>query len=202
MSKITRAAALLNFTTRPFRFAGALAVLAFLLAAAPGARAQTPFYLGAHIGGHRLAELDQSRVGYGFRLGYEAYLPFIALESEVNFFPTTSGGNLGETQAFFGLKFGKHVGRWGGFLKARPGFTHFGGGAFQQQLTERTKFALDLGGGVEYDLSEKLLLRLDLSDVKIFYGDARVLAVPGGPPGPRLGTRDTFQSTFGLVLRF
>lgn len=202
MSKATRAAVLLDFTTRLFRFAGALAVLAFLLAAAPDARAQTPFYLGAHIGGHRLSELDQSRLGYGFRLGYEAYLPFISLESEVNFFPTTSGGDLGETQAFFGLKFGKRIGRWGGFLKARPGLTHFGGGAFSQRLTERTKFAMDLGGGVEFDLSEKVGLRLDLSDVKIFYGDAMVLAAPGGPPGPRLGTHDTLQSTFGLVLRF
>jgi len=202
MSKITRAAALLNFTTRPFRFAGALAVLAFLLAAAPGARAQTPFYLGAHIGGHRLAELDQSRVGYGFRLGYEAYLPFIALESEVNFFPTTSGGNLGETQAFFGLKFGKHVGRWGGFLKARPGFTHFGGGAFQQQLTERTKFALDLGGVVEYGLGPKVSLRGDVSNVRIHYGDAMLSAGPGGPLGAPLGTRNTLQTTFGVVLHF
>jgi hypothetical protein len=191
-----------GFRLRPFRFAGALAVLVLLLAAAPGARAQTPFYLGAHIGGHRLAELDQSRVGYGFRLGYDAYLPFISLESEVNFFPTTSGGDLGETQAFFGLKFGKHIGRWSGFLKVRPGLTHFGGGAFPQRLTEKTKFAMDLGGGVEFDLSEMVGLRLDLSDVKIFYGDAMVLAAPAGPPGPPLGTHDTFQSTFGLVLRF
>ena len=91
-------------------------------------------------------------MGYGFRAGYEAYLPFISLESEVNFFPTTSGGDLGETQAFFGLKFGKKIGSWGGFVKVRPGFTHFGGGAFPTRLTEHTKFALDLGGGIEYDL--------------------------------------------------
>jgi hypothetical protein len=203
MSKIIRAAPP-DFTRPAFRLAGAFAVLAFLLAAAPGVRAQTPFYLGAHLAGHRLAELDQSRLGYGFRLGYEAYLPFISLETEVNFFPTSSGGDLGETQAFFGLKFGKHIGRWGGFLKFRPGLTHFGGGAFQNRLTERTKFALDMGGGVEFDLSEQLLLRLDVSDARIFYGDARILPAPppGGPPGPRLGTHDTLQSTFGIVLRF
>jgi len=202
MSKITRATALPNFPTQLLRFAGALAVLAFLLVAAPGARAQTPFYLGAHFGGHRLAEMDQTRVGYGFRLGYEAYLPFISLESEVNFFPTTSSGNLGETQAFFGLKFGKHIGRWGGFLKARPGFTHFGGGAFPQRLTEQTKFALDLGGGVEYDLGPKVSLRWDLSDAKIFYGDAMLTAGPGNTLGAPLGTRNTLQSTFGVVLHF
>ena len=202
MSKISRAAALPNFPTRLIRFVGALAVLAFLLGAAPHARAQTPFYIGAHFGGHRLAELGQTRVGYGFRLGYEAYLPFISLESEVNFFPTTSGGNVGETQAFFGLKFGKHIGRWGGFLKARPGFTHFGGGSSPQRLSERTKFALDLGGGVEYDLTEKFGLRWDLSDVRIYYGDAMLSAGPGGPLGAPLGTRNTLQTTLGVVLHF
>ena len=202
MSKISQAAALPISPKRLFRFVGALAVLAFLLGAAPHARAQTPFYLGAHFGGHRLAEMDQTRVGYGFRLGYQAYLPFISLESEVNFFPTTSGGNLGETQAFFGVKFGKHVGRWGGFLKARPGFTHFGGGAFPQRLTERTKFALDLGGGVEFDLLEKVGLRWDVSNVRIHYGDAMLSAGPGSLIGAPLGTRNTFQTTFGVVLHF
>jgi hypothetical protein len=190
-----------NFALR--RWALALPVAAAcLIATARPARAQTPYYIGAHISGHRLSELNDSRVGYGFLGGYDAYLPFISLEAEVNFFPTTSGGDLGETQAFFGLKFGKHVGRWGGFLKARPGFTHFGGGSFPTRLTERTKFALDLGGGIEYDLTPQVGLRLDLGDTKIYYGDAALLSAPGGPPGPRLGTHDTFQTNFGLVVRF
>jgi hypothetical protein len=186
-----------------YRFSTAAAVASVcLLLAAPPARAQTPFYFGAHLAGHRLAELDQSRIGYGFRAGYEAYLPFISLESEVNFFPTTSGGNLGETQAFFGLKFGKTIGRWGGFIKLRPGFTHFGGGNFPSRLTQHTKFALDLGGAIEYEIVPKVGLRLDVSDVKIYYGDAQLLAAPGGAPGPRLGTRNTLQSSFGLVVHF
>jgi hypothetical protein len=183
------------------RFACSLAALAWLSGAAPSARAQTPFSIGAHVAGHRLSEQDQSRVGYGFRFTYEAYLPFVSLDSEVNFFPTSSGGDLGETQAFFGLKFGKRIGRWGAFLKARPGFTHFGGGGFPQRLTERTKFALDLGGGIERELVPRLDLRWDVSDVRIYYGDAALLAAPGGPAGPRLGTRNTLQTTFGLVLR-
>jgi hypothetical protein len=180
----------------------AVIAAACLLTATPSARAQTPFYFGAHLSGHRLSELDQSRLGYGFLGGYEAYLPFISLESEVNFFPTTSGGNLGETQAFFGLKFGKKIGRWGGFVRVRPGFTHFGGGAFPNRLTERTKFALDLGGGLEFEVLSRLGLRLDLGDTKIYYGDAQLLATPAGPPGPRLGTHHTFQSSFGLVVHF
>jgi hypothetical protein len=180
----------------------ALIAAACLLTAALPARAQTPFYFGAQLTGHRLAELNQSRLGYGFRAGYEVYLPFISLESEVNFFPTTSGGDLGETQAFFGLKFGKKIAGWGAFVKVRPGFTHFGGGAFPNRLIERTKFALDLGGGIEHDLAPKLGIRLDLGDTKVFYGDAQLLPFPGGAPGPRLGTHDTFQGTLGLVVRF
>ena len=175
---------------------------ACLLTAALPARAQSPLYFGAHLTGHRLSELDQSRVGYGFLLGYDAYLPFISLESELNFFPTTSSGDLGETQAFFGLKFGKKIAGWGAFVKVRPGFTHFGGGAFPNRLTEHTHFALDLGGGIEHDLLPKLGLRLDLGDSKIYYGDAQLLPFPGGAPGPRLGTHDTFQATLGVVVRF
>jgi hypothetical protein len=180
----------------------ALIAAAGLLTAAQPARAQTPFYLGAQLTGHRLAEQSQSRLGYGFRAGYDVYLPFISLESEVNFFPTTSSGDLGETQAFFGLKFGKKIAGWGGFVKLRPGFTHFGGGAFPTRLTEQTKFALDIGGGIEHDITPKVSLRLDIGDTKIYYGDAALLAVPGGPAGPRLGTQNTLQSSLGLVVHF
>ena len=165
------------------------------------ARAQTPFYFGAQLLGHRLPELNQSRLGYGFRGGYNAYLPFISLEAEVNFFPTTSSGNLGETQAFFGLKFGKKIGRWGGFLKLRPGFAHFGGGAFPAELTQQTNFALDLGGGLEYGLAPKIDLRLDVGDTKIYYGDA-VLLPPLGNGAARLDTHNTLQSSIGLVVHF
>jgi opacity protein-like surface antigen len=185
------------------RLAVAAAVAAAcLVTGAPPACAQTPFYVGAQLLGHRLSEQSQTRLGYGFRAGYDAYLPFISLEGEVNFFPTTSGGDLGETQAFFGLKFGKKIGRWGAFVKLRPGFTHFGGGMFPTRLTQQTKFALDLGGGLEYGLAPKVDLRLDVGDTRIYYGDAALLAAPAGAAGPRLGTHSTLQSSLGLVVHF
>ena len=182
----------------------ALAVLAAagLLTTALPVPAQTPFYAGAHLSVHGLPQPDQGNVGFGLRGGYEAYLPFISLEAELNFLPWSSGGSFGETQGFFGLKLGKKIGRWGGFLRVRPGFTHFGEGDFPNQLTESTKFALDLGGSIEYDFAPKVSLRLDLGDTRIYYGDAALLPSPGGPPGPRLGTRNTFQSNIGIVVHF
>ena len=175
---------------------------ACLLATARPAHAQTPFYVGAHLSAHGLSQPDQGNVGFGLRGGYEAYLPFISLEAELNFLPWSSGGSFGETQGFFGLKFGKKIGRWGGFFRVRPGFTHFGEGDFPNQLTENTKFALDLGGGVEYDIAPKVTLRLDLGDTRIYYGDAALLLSPSGPPGQSLGTHDTFQSNIGIVVHF
>src|SRR5262249_51457412 len=95
-----------------------------VLAKAGPASAQTPFYAGAHLSAHSLSPLDQGNVGFGVRGGYEAYPPFISLEAEMNFLPWSSKGSFGETQGFFGLRFGKKIGNWGGYIRVRPGFTH------------------------------------------------------------------------------
>jgi hypothetical protein len=193
----------MRFVRAARRLAVGSVIAGFCLSAtAVPLRAQTPIYFGAQMLGHRISEQDQSRLGYGFRGGIDAYLPFISLEGEVNFFPTTSSGNLGETQAFFGLKFGKKIAGWGAFVKIRPGFTHFGGGAFPTRLSEQTKFALDLGGGLEHDIAPKLTLRFDVGDTKIYYGSAALAAIPGSPAVPNLGTRNTLQSSIGLVIHF
>jgi hypothetical protein len=202
MSLESRRGAPLKLPARLPRLALVVFAAAWLPASPSAAQAQTPFSFGAHFAAHRMPEQGQVRAGYGFRATYAAYLPFVSGEAELNVFPTTSGGDLGETQAFFGVKFGKHIGRWGGFIKFRPGLTHFGGGAFPQRLTGRTHFALDMGGGVEFDVLPRVMLRLDASDVRIYYGDAALRAAPAAPPGPALGTRDTFQTTFGVVLNF
>jgi hypothetical protein len=64
------------------------------------------FELGAQIAVHSLPELGETHPGYGFRFTYNGYPPFLALDSEINFFPTGSTGNLGETQFFVGLRAG------------------------------------------------------------------------------------------------
>jgi hypothetical protein len=163
--------------------------------------AQDRFELGAQLAFHHLPELGETPIGGGFRFTYNGYPPFLAFDSEINFFPTSSTGNLGETQAFFGLRAGVHVSRWGVYAKLRPGFVQFGGGGFPQRLTGRTNFALDLGGVIEYDIVPHIGLRWDLSDVMTHFGNAGLLAGPG-PVGVPLGTQNNFETTIGAVVRF
>jgi hypothetical protein len=156
--------------------------------------------VGAQVAAHSVPELGETRFGYGFRFT-EGLYPFVSLDSEINFFPTSSNGNLGETQGFFGLKAGLKVGRWGAFAKLRPGFDSFGGGSFEQRLTSRTHFALDIGGVVEYYVLPRVALRLDLSDVMTDFGGATLVTGPGRAGIP-LGSQHNFESTFGAMLRF
>jgi len=166
------------------------------------AQAQDRFAIGTQVAIHKLPELGETVFGYGFRVTYGAYLPFLSFDSELNIFPTNSTGNFGETQGFFGLKAGVRVGRWGGFLKLRPGFDHFGGGFNPQRMSSDTHFALDLGGGVEYYFIPHLGLRWDLSDVMTHFGGTTLSSGPGAPVGTALGTQQNFQTTLGLVVTF
>lgn len=177
-------------------------VALFVFIAGQQARAQDRFAVGAQVAIHKLPELGETVFGYGFRFTYGAYLPFLSFDSEINTFPTNSTGNFGETQGFFGLKAGVRVGRWGGFLKARPGFDHFGGGGNPQRISAETHFAMDLGGGVEYYFVPHLGLRWDLSDIMTHFGGTTLSSGPGGPIGTPLGTQQNFQTTVGVVVTF
>jgi len=159
------------------------------------------FEVGAQLAIHDVPALGETLVGYGFRFTDNLYRPFLAFDSEINFFPTGSTGNLGETQAFFGLRAGAHVGRWGVYAKLRPGLTNFGGGGFPQRLSSGTQFALDIGGVLEYDVLPHIALRWDLSDVLSDFGGASLSAGPGLVHTP-LGTQHNFESTIGAVVRF
>lgn len=182
--------------------AAALAAAICILSLAPSARAQTPFSAGAHFVAHRSPELGQTLAGYGFVFNYDAYLPLISVEAEINFFPTSSTGNLGEKQFLIGPNLGTHVGKWGFYAKFHPGLAHFNGGALPNRLSEQTHFALDIGGILEYHLLPKIDLRGDVSNVSIHYGSATLSTGPGGPIGTPLGTRNNLQATIGLMVHF
>ena len=190
--------------TRGKRYAAifALACAVWLGAPAATVHAQDRFAVGAQVGFQSLPELGETAGSYGFRFTYGVYPPFIALDTEINMFPTHTTGNLGQTQFFLGPKIGARVGRFGVFFKVRPGFDHFGGGIDPDRLTRRTNFALDVGGGIEYYFAPNLALRWDLSDVMTHFSSGQVLAPPGNAVGLPLGTIGNFQTTVGIMVHF
>ena len=142
--------------------------------------------------------------GVGGRFSYNVN-DYAAFEAEVNHF-STAEINFDRTQGLFGVKAGKRFGgrRVGVFLKARPGFMHFHGARLPGVLINgTTKFALDLGGVVEFYPSKQTVVRLDFGDTIIFYNGEiiRRLSLPGGPQ-ERLGTAHGQQASIGFGFRF
>jgi hypothetical protein len=147
--------------------------------------------------------------GFGGRVGYN-FSSHIGVEGEFNFFPRSNGQRnyllgtltIGEargdpiftetsvsravsewkTEALFGLKTGGRIDNFGLFAKFRPGLVHFSevpsGGA-------DTNFAMDLGTVIEFYPSRRTLIRVDLSDLIIRFGeregtDFNFAPAPGG----------------------
>jgi hypothetical protein len=117
----------------------------------------------------------------------------IAFETEVNFFLPDEGPPYA-TQGLFGIKAGKHTKHVGIFAKARPGFQT----NVYVNEREQDKFALDVGGVVEFYPNRHVVLRFDAGDVIIPFGNE----VVGGVFVHRLGTTHNFQSSFGVGIRF
>ena len=167
---------------------------------------------------------DKNEPGFGGRFGYN-FNRYFALEAEANFFPRDrvfEGGS--KTQLIAGAKAGKRFKGVGLFGKARPGFMRFSQGDFRPgpnacpavfppllscfQSEAKTNFALDLGGVVELYPSKKTIVRFDVGDTMIFFGDRLVaLSNQNNPPSavvlPRGSeTTHNFQFSAGFGFRF
>jgi hypothetical protein len=176
----------------------AVALLVFPLRLA---RAQDRIELNVHASVLRLPELGETPVGVGVGFSYTAFFPLLSFDAEVNRFPTHPAGNFGATEGFFGLRAGIRVRGWGLFAKLRPGFIRFEDGGSENRLTSRTQFAMDVGGGVEYDFLPHLGMRVDLAEVIIPFGNTMLLTGPG-TVGVPLGTQHNFQATIGAMVHF
>ena len=124
------------------------------------------------ITGTHLHKIDEAPVGLYGRL----FLNFnrnAAIDGEVTRYP-------GKTSVLVGIKSGKRLDRFGVFGKARSGMWHF----------DRSYFAADLGGVLEYYPSRHMTIRIDLGDTILFYG------------GTALGTVHNFQPAIGFGYRF
>jgi len=122
--------------------------------------------------------------GFGGRFTYNLTSVF-SLEGAGYFFPRRcygcrNGGNV--TEVLGGVKVGKRFENWGIFAKARPGFVSFSQGnvdivqapanpalPIQFQISRSNNFAADLGGGVEFYASKRIVTRFDFGDTLIHY---------------------------------
>ncbi|HEX8561248.1 MAG TPA: outer membrane beta-barrel protein [Pyrinomonadaceae bacterium] len=215
-------------TTRaPFTLA-ALALV--LLACANAARAQERDAPKAEVGvqysslsvnlpGFRGTE---HVAGFGGRVTYN-FNDYFAVEAEGNLHPSraqrdyVTGGASQQMQ--FGVKAGKRWRTFGVFAKARPGFVSFGetltpfqvvSGAATSVVFDRerkTHFSMDVGGVVEFYPSRRVLVRFDVGDTLIRFGEHPELQPFFGPGGPVVVTEPSqtthnFQFTGGVGFRF
>jgi hypothetical protein len=168
-------------------WATGLAVAAALAGQVAAESQERRLELGAFGSGTRLGSFyDTTSFGFGLRLGWRAGGRW-ALEGDVATLPqdadlTLRGGR--KLQAFLGPRIGFAAGRAELFVRARPGFVRFGEGRPEPETAcilifpppggcalADTRLALDLGGGVAWSASERLLLRLDVGDTLSRFND-------------------------------
>src|SRR5262245_29545774 len=121
--------------------------------------------IGVGITGTHLHKIDEAPVGLYGRI----FLNFnrnVAADGEAARYPC-------KTSVLAGIKSGKRLDRFGAFTKARIGFWHF----------DRTYFAADLGGVLEYYPSRHTTIRIDLGDTILWYGGSALGTVHNFQPG-------------------
>lgn len=161
--------------------------------------------------------------GFGGRIGYNL-TNNIALEAEVNFFPSRDsflrpgdfriGGN--KTEGLFGVRIGKRFEKIGIFGKARPGFLIDSAGDLQPARDrgcpavfpppigcfdplEKRSFAMDLGGVMEFYPTKRTIVRVDAGDTMIRLTERTaagfLVFTPGLPPTFLTGVRLPAETT-------
>ena len=158
----------------------------------------------------------------------------VALEAEGNFYPRDLTGDFLTTlpnpsghmfQGQFGAKIGKRFSRWGVFGKARPGFVGFTKvNELVSTQTINVQFAneiipvtvgqfrvekklypsIDIGGVVEFYISRRWMVRFDIGDTVIRYGE---VAAQGFSLREQIvrrpaETHHNLQFTTGIGFRF
>jgi hypothetical protein len=184
------------------RMAG-LATLVFLFSLVAVAQtSEHPITVGGFVGTIDLrASVDEKPLGFGGRLTYDFNDNF-ALDGEAAYFPQNPSGNFGQTVALAGLKAGYRSEKVGVFGKVRPGVVHFGGDFFKTYNGQsQSHFAVDVGGVLEFYPSQRVVVRVDLGDTIIPFGQDTIRG-PLPPFITRPGTTHNFQASVGVGFRF
>lgn len=146
-------------------------------------------------------------VGVGGRISFNA-ASWLALESELNFFPRHFATSPNRTQALFGVKTGRRFGKVGLFAKARPGVMHFSAGQVRLssslgdvfRIPSKTVFALDVGGVMEIRHSRRVFTRLDFGDTMLRTTDRVITNGNAFTKVSRI--KHGFQFSAGIGFRF
>lgn len=142
-----------------------------------------------------VANIERTRetaAGFGGRIGYN-FNNSVAVEAEVNYFPQERRLDGQEIELLAGIKAGQRFDRFGIFGKARPGFistrvdnfVRNGGacvavfpppvGCFNEVRGRETRFALDVGGVIEFYPSKRTIVRFDAGDTISRMGERGIL---------------------------
>ena len=169
-------------------------------------------------------------LGLGGRVGYRAG-SYITLEAEVNFFPRDNNFEDGrKVEGLFGVKVGQRSKKTGWFGKARPGFLYASKGDLQSKSgtlcvavfppppgcfdpKATTGFAFDVGGIVEFYPSPRTIVRFDVGDTILRFGDRNVPVLINPPAGAAFPSREVvirkpaetthnLQASVGFGFRF
>ena len=111
--------------------------------------------------------------GAGFTFGYRV-TRFVSFDSEYNLFPGTGeiGKRGGAQEVLAGVKIGHSFRSWGLFSQVRPGLIRYNKTLAPGSSTDyesATRFALDLGGSVEYYASHHSTFRFTLGTTLVHY---------------------------------
>ena len=200
------------------RFAPCLRLLILLFAASPlfAQDSYTRFEFGAQYSTARLTNFDFGATnysGFGGRFDWNLNRRF-ALESQLDFFSehlipllSIQGGQT--LQAVFGVRAKViQTRRFAVFGLVRPGFFHFtdvlyfpasaGGGT---STRPETHFALNLGGGLEYYLSPRWVLRADIEGNPYRVPNSTVPLSGGGSAFSTGKIDDTTRLSFAVAYR-
>ncbi len=138
--------------------------------------------------GNRIRSKTDSGIGGRFTYNLTSSL---ALEADGNYYLTRATifsvqADGRATSAFFGPKAGFRKSKFGVFFKARPGFVSFSdvltsaSTIGELSTARKTHAAFDLGGAFEFYPSRRAILRVDLGEVLVRYGDATLFSSPDG----------------------
>ena len=171
-------------------------VLVCVLALAPhSVSAQTgkgQFEVGVHLATVASSEFEKTDVGIGGLVSWRPGALFGA-DAELTFYPSDFADNptfsASRVEGLFGVTIGPSFGAFRPFVKLRPGFVRFAAAPrpfpciaiFPPPLAclmaaGDTLFALDIGGGVEFQTTSRTFVRVDASDRAVKY------------PGPVIAT--------------